>query len=195
MKRLFLSIFIVTLIAGCGIFGSDGDGRFGAWEKVNSDRGEYRGIDAENTISTKVPAKVISDFSTASDTVIFDSLYINNDSQVNMSLEKHTLTDANYDALLVFEYPEIPYETSDGWDLEYVTDSTAFNIETNRFSISDGNIYTESRVINNCTGNQADQEYLNVKYYNGDRSQVTVFQIRVDGMTDLIEDMDITCKD
>jgi hypothetical protein len=191
MKRLFLSLLIVTLIAVCGIFGedvSDSD-RFGVWEKVSSDRGEYRGI--ESSLSK---VQVTTGASISSDSMETDTIQIIDDDQADISLIENSLTDGGHDALFKFEYSTIPH-SSGGWKLDYVTDSTAFIIETNRFSLNESSIYTESRVTWLCGSQQADEEYVHATYFNKDTTRATIFSIRVDGMMDLVENIGITCKD
>ncbi|MDZ7658097.1 hypothetical protein [Fodinibius sp.] len=192
MKKLLSALCITLLIAGCGISGDDGNGRFGAWEKVSSDRGEYRGIDSQGKVQMLAKS---NGFSTSADTVDVDTLHINDDSRINISITENDLTESiNHDLLLELRDKNFPYDGWGGWSIEYVTDSTAFDAETNSSGFSDPELTATAVFNRNCGEFQSNQEYLNMTYLSPDSTEKTVYNIRVDGMIDIVEEIGIGCK-
>jgi len=194
MKRLFLSIFIVTLIAGCGIFGSDGDGRFGAWEKVNSDRGEYRGI-GDSQGKVQMLSKT-NGTSTSADTIQIDTSYVNSDEQLDISLSPNDLTqDRDYDVYMQIVDSTAPHPMH-YWKVTYISDSTAFNAMLNDARLRASGVLEIGTILEyNCGAQQADSEILNIEYATQDSSEATVYQVQADGMLDIIKDIIPGCKD
>ena len=184
MKRLLTAFAITIILAGCGIFGNDGSTRFGAWEKVSDDRGEYRGIDSQGKALAKVNTASMAD------TVQVDTSYVNSDKRLNLSITPHSASDAINDFYVTFVDSFPPgydyYQTT----TKYLTDSTSlvYTGTTNGSNNAD-RIRRESLFQNSCTGQQADKEHLIFTITNRDSSKITVYDIRVDGMKDIVSDI------
>lgn len=193
MRRLFLSLFIVTVISGCGIFGNDGSDRFGAWEKVSSDRGEYRGTGSKGKI--QAVASGISYNSTA-DTIQIDTSYVNSDKQLDISLSPNDLTqDRDYDVYMQMVDSTAPHPMH-YWKVEYLSDSTAFNAMLNDARLRASGVLEVGTILEyNCGSQQAENEILNIEYATQDSSQITVYQVQADGMLDIVKDIIPGCKD
>jgi hypothetical protein len=159
MKRLFLSIFVVALIAGCGIFGNDGSDKFGAWEKVSADRGEYRGIG-----DSKGKVQMISKsngYSTSADTIQIDTSYVNSEQELSISITPHLSSDADHDFYVTIIDSTPPNHNSYNLSVNYVTDSTAISFTgVTKGGQNNSRLRVEALMKNNCAGSQADEEHL-----------------------------------
>lgn len=191
MKKSILFLLLAVFFASCNILGGDGSSRFGAWEKVSHDRGEYRGIDSPGKLLSKVPGTTMA----SQDTIQVDTSYVNSDSQLNISLAPNTLTkDRDYDLYLKLTDSTASHDMKH-WNIEYVSDSTAFSASFNDGRLTAGGVLTAGIILElNCGAEQADRELLNIFYANQDSSQATLYQVQADGMMKIVQDLISGCK-
>lgn len=188
MKQLLLSIFLVSLIAGCNIFGSDGSNRFGAWEKVSAERGEYRGIEGNTDLQTMGSVDMMAK------TIQIDSSYVNSSGRFSLSMSPVTFNN-NYTFRLVLTDSSVAYNYRNVVG-DYITDSTAleFQVTNSIRNYATGVSEMKFWFTNKCKGIQANEEYLIVDIIGKDSTLHEVVNIRVDGMKKIAKDLVKECK-
>jgi hypothetical protein len=162
---------------------------FDFWEKVSYDRGEYRG-------SNDIAFQKTTVRKSNGDTIAIDTSYVNSDEQLSISVEPYSHSDEDYDFQLTVIDSSIGGQyLIERFKTEYVSDSTAFHNPRSGDKSSNKEQYSSirTRLIYNCHAMQDDHEILRISYSDFDSTYINVYEIRADGMIDIVDDL-ISCR-